>query len=399
MAGLVLVYALGLAVNLARHPERYQWDLKTYFAAARAQAQGLDPYDLTALSQAAGQPIKHRFVYPPLTLFLFRPLARLDYDLVYYLFLALKLLALLALLRLWQRRFLRFKAGWLFVPFCLLAFNGALYLDFRAGNVSVFEQLLLWAGLALYLENRLIGFSLLVLAAASFKLTPILFLGLLMLTNQGRERAVFFGAGGLFVLIGLASFLCWPELSAGFWQNMKGLSEGGPWNPASLPLIRDFFRWLGLDLPPAIVWAVYLAAVTVVLAASWRAFHWFKSLGPEQKRRRVVFLACLVYALILPRFKDYAYILLLAPTYFLVTSQERVRGWAVLLAASVLSSGGHGLPGLKGLFKLAWTYYPLLLAFGVWWLHLVQARAGALRSVAGPGRGTDQQASCCEIGT
>ena len=54
-----------------------QWDFKTYLLAARAAAQGLNPYDIESLGAIGGRPAPFPWLYPPITLLPFQALAHL----------------------------------------------------------------------------------------------------------------------------------------------------------------------------------------------------------------------------------------------------------------------------------------------------------------------------------
>ena len=63
------------------------------------------------------------------------------------------------------------------VFFFTFAFGSAALVDFTAGNIAVFEQLVLWLAFAALLARRRWTFALLVVLAAQCKLTPVFFLG------------------------------------------------------------------------------------------------------------------------------------------------------------------------------------------------------------------------------
>ena len=109
------------------------------------------------------------YLYLPHTLFLFRPFLWVGLWPASAIFLALKLAAVIGLLFLWHSIF-NFSEYGLFLVLVPFAFNGSFIADLRAGNISVFEQLLIWAGFYWYARNRIILFGVAILLAASFKL-------------------------------------------------------------------------------------------------------------------------------------------------------------------------------------------------------------------------------------
>ncbi len=362
--GLLLFYAAWVLWPLLRSPNAGQWDLNAYYYAGAAARAGRSPYVRRGFPDW-----RVEFLYPPATLPLWRVLSRLSFSQAYYVFLGLKLAALAALLALWRRRFAP-DADAVFWLLCLAGFNAAIYLDVRAGNVSVFEQLALWAGLAAFLRGRWGWFAALVAAASLFKLAPLAFLALLAFAPAPRRaRAGWMAAGlGWFLAVHGAAYLAAPALTADFLAHVKGLSESGAGNPATWPAIQDACDALRVNclvnVPPGARLAVYAAVVIAVLFVTARAMARARAAGDDL---RVVFLACFAYALIAPRFKDYSYILLLPPAWWTI---RRFRGasaypWLALLL--VFAPAQTALPGWSEfLDAFGRPYYSLALAYMLW---------------------------------
>jgi hypothetical protein len=62
-----------------------------------------------------------------------------------------------------------------------------MYIDLGVGNISSLEQRLMWLAFFFYLQRRLLLFSIFILMAATFKLVPVLFLFLLLLSNEKKN--------------------------------------------------------------------------------------------------------------------------------------------------------------------------------------------------------------------
>jgi hypothetical protein len=367
---LIGLYSLGLIAGLVG-TQNNQWDFRTYYYAGRAYAEGLDPYELGSLAEVSQTEIGFPFFYPPLTLPFFRLLSGLDLGTAAIVFLGLKLLGVAGLIVLWQVVFLDGEHDPLFYLFCIFGFGGALIADLRSGNVSVFEQVALWLAFYALLRNRLLAFSLLVILASVFKLFPVLFLGLLLLSESRRKYWHLLGSGLLFLGVNLASYLLQPQLYSSFLLSAPNLDERGAINPSSLAAIRDVFdglvrRGLVRDVMAGES-IVYLVVIVVVVAFTGWAARRVGSGDP----RTIIFLACLAYALILPRFKDYAYILLLVPSYFMVTRVIRLPGTLLLLILLMISSRLPVPFGLEGaVSNLLWAYPSLIMAGGIWALSV-----------------------------
>ena len=372
LLAVLAVYCIFIAVHLWRHAGDYQNDLKVYLAAAKAFERGLNPYEARNLLPFTGGKVVNPYHYPAAALILFQPLAHLGGASATKIFLALKLAALAALILLWRFFFFRGRVGPFFYFLCLLGFNGTIYIDLCAGNISIFEQLALWAGFAFLLRRRFIPFAALVIAVALFKITPVAFLGLPLLFDgraAWRRCAI---AGGVFVaLLALATVL--TPFGSGFW-NLSGeqMPLGhGVLAPSTMALAHDFCGAVSTGAAVALpVWtpqALYLAAVAAILFFSWRAWR----RGSARDPRATLMLACLVYALLLPRFKDYNYILLLPPAYYALVRLARrgVPGLLPLWPLAYPMIGIFRLPGFGFWPSLLINYYPWVTAVTIWWIY------------------------------
>jgi hypothetical protein len=346
--------------------------------------------------------VEHPFVYPPATLPLFGFLAHFDFLSIYYGFLFAKACALAALLWLWRRHFVP-RMGLLFAAFVLVAYNAAAYVDLRVGNVSLFEEVLLWAAFASLMRGRKVLFSLLILLASWFKLTPILFLGLLLFERNVRSRILAMGSLAAFAGVqALASFLM-PGTASGFVASLRGVDESGVLNPSSLGLAQDLVRTVaGSAVHGVAAWlAALLFAGWVVVAVwwTWRAARTLPHDSSVGVTRDRIILACLLVALVLPRLKTYSYILLLVPTYLAVMPQdsdeggrlstkERLRRAAALVILTGVSSLYVFSLGSTVVADTLLAYSPLVAALVAWWIVTGRAlrretdRGSGVRSTA-----------------
>ena len=306
-----------------------QGDLRIYVAAAEAWAAGRNPYEPGALIGPAGNPQELPFVYPPVCLPLLRGLLLLDHRTTYFAYFVLKMAAAFVLIALWRRRlFPDDLAGACLYLLCALAYGQTIKMDVRAGNVSVFEQLLVWSAALAFLCRRPWAYAATIAAAATLKPTNAALLGLLLVDRGRRERAaVVTGLAGLAVVHGISAALR-PDLFAGFLRNAARLDDRGSTNPSSLALIRDGLeRLAGGPVPAHLDWIVYGLVVLLVTAG-------FRSVARRQDRLGDLACLFLAFALAAPRFKDYSYILLIPPSVYVVV--RVLRGLAPRLAALLL---------------------------------------------------------------
>ena len=341
-----------------------QWDLKVYRTAGAAFADGKDPY--------APQAALH-FVYPPLTLPLFQLLARLPPGVAHYVWLSGKALCLWLGAWVARRHFEPFPHDWRSLAFVLVAFNGAVFTDVRAGNVSLFEQAGLWLAFALLLRAHYWAFVWLIVAIAQFKLVPILFLGMLLIVPERPRIAPFaVGAavGGLSLLI---QFSAMPALFTDFLRHVRELDERGNLNPSSYAAARDFLAMFRryAKLGPEVTFASYALGVVVTLGVSFRTW-WCHRRWLRTHAQWTIVLACCTYALVLPRFKDYAYILLIIPSWMVLRRAVRLDSLPVLLVLVALPLQKSWLPWASHV-RVAAQYTP--------WLALVALFVAVVRHI------------------
>lgn len=294
-----------------------QGDLRIYRAAAQAWADGRNPYEPGALVGPAGNRQELPFVYPPVSLPLMRALLVFDHRTTYFAFFILKIAAVAALVVLWRRRlFPDDLSGACLYLFCALAYGQTIKMDVRAGNISAFEQLLIWTAVLAFLRRRPWLYAALVAAAALFKLTTA---GLLLLLLADRSRrslaALASGAAGLAVVHGVSALLS-PELFAGFLRNAAALDDRGRTNPAALALIRDGIERLAGGHVPGHLDMVLYGLVVLLIGLTTLSVARRQGLAGNLEWFLRAFL--FAFALAAPRFKDYSYILLIPPSVYVV---------------------------------------------------------------------------------
>jgi hypothetical protein len=295
-------------------------DYQTYYYAAKAFSAGENPYDVKVLSHIARQDIVYPFVYPKFSLVLFLPLILVPYQVSALLYISLKSLSMIVLAYLWVKYFVHdVPYGLLLALFLVTAFHETILRDFVVGNVSTFEQAILWIAFVFFLQDRIVLFCLCVVASALLKTTSSAFLLLPLLLARDRKTIVsvflslaFLGAYHLF------SYSDFPGGVQGYFGSLARLQwEGSYLNPSSFAVLRDAIKWVGngsMDLLK-MTWIVYgfyalaFCTATFVILRKGRGRH---------NRGILLLVAIFLYALLLPRFKDYSYILLVLPAVVVI---------------------------------------------------------------------------------
>ncbi|MBI4558706.1 MAG: DUF2029 domain-containing protein [Candidatus Hydrogenedentes bacterium] len=372
---MVGLYFLAVIGKIALTPQDFQVDILTYYYAAEAHSKSLNPYDKEVLTELAGRPVHLKYYYPPLILYLFKLLTLFSYSGAYYLYLALKVAVLCGLFWVWERKYLDTKWDGLFFLLCLFGFNYTIYCDLSTANVSLFEELLLWLAFAAFVQGRFQRFGILVACTAMFKLLPLFFLVLLLRTDDPRRWRYLVQSGAFFGLYLGISALVEPKLFLEFVASLTGLTgglgrTGEVANPATWPLIQEVFRVVGekggVVVPRIIQAGLFAVAVVGVIVITWWAGEKARGFEAIERRKWQVCLACFVFALIIPRFMNYSYILLLAPTYFLLQRLGRVSAYLMVLLLMLVSTSPYRPPGFNLLVSELSGYHPLFVAYVLW---------------------------------
>ena len=350
----------------------YQWDVIVYWWGGRAFAHGQSPY-----GAIPGQPEYLHFVYPPIVAPLFAPLAILKPSVAKLLWLTLKALAFWFTVRLWRRAIGAEQHSVPPIFFFTFAFGSAALVDCTAGNIAVFEQLALWLGFAALLAGRRWTFALLVVLAAQCKLTPVFFLALLLFVDERPHWRPFLGGGALMAALVGANVALFPAQTHEFLAGVSSLAERGWGDPSTLGVMQDLvdqLRGLRLPLPEVTSYALYFAAVAFILAQTVR---WWRSQRVAGTARpiEIVLVTLAVYALVMPRMKDYSYVALLPVAWYALAGRQAVTASIAVLAVLV----PRPLPQLKLWLPLVpqpYVYAPLLAAL-VLWTMLTAAERGA----------------------
>lgn len=377
----LVLYFVGFAIKIILNYGDFQWDFTTFYYAAKAFLSGANPYDPGVLSSLSSN-VTFPWVHPPFLLWFFVPFTFVSYHAAFCIFLLFKCAVCVGLICLWKNGFLKKEADVLFYLFCLAAFNRTILLDLQAGNISLIEQALLWMGFLFYLERRQALFCVFILLAACFKLAPALFLILLLFSKEPRRYLYFFGSA-FFALAYIAiQYMTMPRLFAGFLNNFSSIifSEGGSIAPSTAALIKDSLSSLKNTVFPVacpvvplmVKWTFFyifvaLAGIFVVFI-TLKAWGRLRRVDTEDSRKMLLFFVCLTYAVIHPRMKDYSYILLIVPTYFIMKRPRYAKIYPLLFVVAIISS--MQLPLIDGIYFVTDQYYSLVIAYGAMGLYL-----------------------------
>jgi glycosyl transferase family 87 len=357
-----------------------QWDFRVYYHAAQAWRAGLDPYDTATLPEAL-RTGGFKFNYPPYALGVFGPLTLLPLQRALLLYLALKVIVLAWLVQIWSRLLQTSITEPAWILFLIFSYSSTIFIDFASGSVTTFEQWLLWIGMAALMKERYWVYVMAVVGASLFRIAPILLLLVCLVAPDRRRYRYLAGGVAAFVCIFLLTYVVSPRLTVEFFESIsKNFGERGRLNPALLPLVLDVTalikRGYDVSLPTVVQAAMYLTAAAAVVVPTTFAVRRVARIGASNRIDVILYLVLLAYALVMPRFKNYHYMLLIVPTYYIATHSTRLRQAIPLLLLACLPIYSW-ITKADNLTLLA-NYSQWLIAFGAWALYLYELRGGAL---------------------
>lgn len=379
--GVYLIWFLG---QLFVENDRFLWDFRVYSSAAKAYYLGSNPYHLDRSIQPHQNVASLPFMYPPIALYYYVPFAWLSSAAAIRVFSAIKLLSLVGLFFVWDKIFPIRKHAAEFSIFSFLAFNAALHRDLISGNISVFEQLVLWTAIHYFIKGKIWHFGYLVCLVATVKLLPIVFLGFLLFSEKQDKYKALGWFIGLFALYLGLNFVAEPALTPIYVQSFvssEGNSiasndhnEGGINNASTYQFFRALPGVLAIKFSGALPLVLYLLFAIAVTLITWQSLRPIIGSAEEDHRLMLVFTLTMLALLLLPRMKDYSYILAVLPTFYIMLRNRSRDSLLVLLVFVCLSARDLVAPIYSEMLLYYWDFYTLVLSGVVWGLFIREIR-------------------------
>lgn len=379
--GIYLIWFLG---QLFVDNDRFLWDFRVYSSASKAYYLGLNPYHLDGSIQPHQNVASLPYMYPPLALYYYIPFAWLPSAAAILVYSSVKLLALGGLFFVWDKIFPIRKYAAEFSIFSFFSFNAALHRDLISGNISVFEQLVLWIAIYYFINGKLWHFGYLVFLASTVKLLPIVFLGFLMFSEkQDKHKALAWFIGLFAFYLGL-NFVAEPVLTPIYIQSFVSSevnsiasndhNEGGINNASTYEFMRALPAVLAISFSGALPLVLYALLAIALTLITWQSLRPIIGSAEEDHRLMLVFTLTMLALLILPRMKDYSYILAVLPTFFIMLRIRSRDSLLVLLVLVCLSARDLAAPIYKEMLLYYWDFYTLVLSGVVWGLFIREIR-------------------------
>jgi len=335
-----------------------QWDFRSQYHAAKAYEAGLDPYDVNNANRFNNTPYTiswgHNYAYHPFALPYFQLFTKFPYSQAVMLYMLYTLALIFILIYLWKKFFLHEWVNiFIFSLVILFSFNKTLIIGLTSGNPAIFEAALLWLAFVFFCKNKPLLFLITISIVSFFKVTPILFsLMVFLLPGEKRNFIPFLVILTISIIIWLAPLVLAPQLFSSFWNYSSNLRETGIINPCAYSFIMDIFQKGGWK-NTGFMNSFYLGWITFVF---FIYFLIIRKLNWKEVKNPLVFFSFLTYAIIIPRFKDYAYIQLIPISYFLIMKN---------LALLFFNLFGIFSQGLKLPYFIE-QYHPFLVAIINW---------------------------------
>lgn len=390
---LVALFLLSLGFMALGRPFGFHWDFFVFIDAVNLWRKDLNPYDFSLLNNLEARYSSiPSFTYAPLTIPLFAPFVWMPIRLAVALWVLLKFLALLGFFRQWQKID---SFSWNSTPLWLIlffGFNGTLISDFASGNISIFQVLLIYWGIAELFRGRGVNFGFGVGIPAVFKIQPIaltILPWILQVPNAVRASLI---APAFFCFFFLCNYFTAPDLFQLFWVEsfIRVNAESGILNPSSLAFTQDLTKKiLQISFVPEswsaplrhlalLGYLCFVAAIGIFGGSDLLAVRRYLKNAQNQERLRLALLyfSLTTYLLVIPRVKSYEFILILPALYFCLREVKESLRYLFLLffclpvvfmmggTEEVISSFHLGV--IKKGFVLFYQYLPLWQTLVLW---------------------------------
>lgn len=382
-----------LVHHTLRHRETILWDFAKDYGAALLFRLGHSPFDNRLLAVVSGETLP--YVYPLATTLFFMPLTWLDYPLAALVWLGGSTALLAGLVCAWWRLVPGFPEDPFFPAAAFLMFNLALPRNAVTGNFCTVETALLWAGLLLLMRGRTLPFALLAGIAGSFKLAPLALLGVLLVHRDTRRwGALLLGLVPPALVFG-GSYLARPAWFPGYLENVRFAALTWPRSDfVNSTLYSLALRLQALAGRPAdvlhgaalLLWGAVTAAIGL---ASLLALRRLAGRPFAAAATPVVMYSCLAYSLLLPRYSDYNFLLVVPAAWYALRASlpPRAGAWATaifLVPLPFLDFEGASVHG--DLWFGPWGYWNLVTLAACWALMTAAILAGQAAPWPRPGR-------------
>lgn len=286
-------------------------DLEVYYHAAKTFFAGGSPYDVAEINRMENTKLVLPFLYHPYFLLLFSPLIKFSLENAAKLWVFLNFAVVFYLLWLWNSIFNGKYRIFLLLLLSFFSFNYVLSINFYTGNIALLAAALLWTAFYFLLREKSFGFLIFLFLTFLFKLFPIVFFPLIFFIPAEKRKNVgklIAGLAGVWVL----PFVFRPQLLIQYFSGLMSVPvESGPLSPCSYSLIAD----LAAEWGPFSTNIIYLIWASLAVYLFWQGL---KKLNWPADKLSIINLSLLTFIVVVPRFKDYSYVLAVPVVYKMI---------------------------------------------------------------------------------
>lgn len=367
----IVLYSAYMIFDLGANQTNNFWDFEVYYYAVDSD---LNIYSDGFAPEISGEHGALSYKYPPLTKYLFAPFTMMDIGTAKLVWFTIIIIISGLLVYVFSRMIRQNMPPYLWLVL-LFGFNACLYTSLQTGNINVLVCLLVYLGFANYLSGNYKWFIVCILMGGIFKFAPLVFLVLLWF--EGERKLLYTALLCVMGYVGLNALTPeFPEFVDGL---LAGTGERGIINPSLYTFYGDIQLYLSIKLDIALNWLdeiLYFISIVVIAGLSW------KSLRRAETKSEKLVIVLLTGLLILPRIKNYEYLLIIPIAIMMVTHWRHYVSAAWIVVIFVLSALRMTAPGTEFVFSLLWDYYPLILLVFMWYKHIMTKSPYQLSSVS-----------------
>ena len=378
---VIILYFIGVCLFLIYNIDTHLWDFKVYYAASKCYLNGTNPYDVKTLYSYSTNIADLPFMYPPISIYFFLPFTFFDLHSASLIYLFIKIVLLILSLYSSYKWIKNNQQSKYFLFFCLLSFNACLYKDFQTGNIATFELFVLTLSFIHLEKKNFFIFTLLISFIGFFKIIPFVFL-LLLLSTKSKKKWYYF-------LLGSAICICYIVLnftienklfnSYLFHFSKNRIVEGGMSNPSCMEFVKEVFRTFNLNDHTVFIYLLYFSFIILIV------FYTLKKIKKDLSNDiniEIIFILFIGINLCLPRLKDYTFLTLIVPTFYLISNLKVNQKYILLLVfLSTFSSLNTSIPLYKDFLQLINRYFSFLFLLTIYILYLKQHKNTHLKEI------------------
>jgi hypothetical protein len=367
---IVALYFIGICIFLICNVDTHLWDFKVYYAASKCYLNGTNPYSISKLYSYSNNIADLPFMYPPISIYFFLPFTLFDLHTASLIYLIIKIilicLSFFISLKILKNNYLLNY----FSFFCLLSFNACLFKDLQTGNIASIELLVLTLSFIQLEKKKYLFFTLLISFIGFFKIIPFIFLILLLFTKHQKKFYYFSIGCGIFIIYIFLNYSIENKLFNEylFHFSKNAIIEGGMSNPSSLELIKETFRTIHIDDQSIMLYLTYIFFISLISFITLKKIKINKS---NELTYELIFIIFIAINLCLPRLKDYTFVTLIIPSFYLIANLKVNQKFIVIFVLlSSFSSLNTSIPIYKDVLQLVNRYYSLIYLLVIYFLYI-----------------------------